>query len=109
VANVEKHKRNPLQEWMESEEGTTPSRSRSSHLLGEYVKIQKPAAKKVRTPAALNPKAAVPPKPDLALAREPATPAKTTAKQSQAASWDHLKKLERLPNLRRAPGKTKGR
>lgn len=96
MANQGKHSRNPVLEWMEGEEGTTPTKSRGSHVVDRYVKKAKPTLKKARKPAA----AAAAPKPEPALIREAAPPAKADAKASQAASWEHQRKLERLSQLR---------
>ncbi len=96
MANLEKHKKNPVQEWMEAEESTLPSQARSSHVIGAYVKIPKTAARKVRR-LAVNSQAA---KTEPALVREPAPPSKPEEKQTQANSLDHLRKLNRLPKLR---------
>ena len=104
MANLEKHKKNPILEWLEAEESTLPTHSRSTHVLGSYIKIPKPASKKFRQ-SAPNHKA---PKPDLALARESAPPPKITGKTSQLASFEHQRRLERLPKLR-APYQYKSR
>ncbi|HXG32701.1 MAG TPA: hypothetical protein VNJ11_05005 [Bryobacteraceae bacterium] len=92
MRNPEKHKKNLVLTW--EEEDSFPTHSRSAHLLGPRVKVTKPVAVKGRSG---NP---APPKADVLAMREPAPPARITIKQSQPASWDHLKKLERLPNLR---------
>jgi len=95
MANLEKHKRNLVHEWLESEESDLPAQSRSSRVLGSYVKISKPVARKVRS---LPP--SPPSRPDPALAREPGPPPKVDEKHSQASSPEHLRKLQRLPKLR---------
>ncbi len=95
MANLEKHKKNPLHEWMEAEEGTFPAQSRSSHVLGAYIKIPKAVTRKSRR---VMPESQ-PAKPEPALARE-ATPAKLEEKRSQASSPEHLRRLSRLPKLR---------
>ena len=96
MANPEKHKKNPVLEWLEADESDVPASPRSGHVIGAYVKIPKQLAKRSKV---MPPRPAAP-KPDLSLAREPAAPPKPAARHSQLASWDHLKKLERLPQLR---------
>lgn len=96
MANLEKHKKNPMQEWMEGDESTLPAQSRSSHVLGAYIKIPKAVSRKARRAVPEVPAA----KPDPALAREPAPPMKAEDKHSQASSLEHLRKLNRLPKLR---------
>lgn len=96
MANLEKHPKNPLREWLDEEEGTVPAQSRSSHVVGAYIKIPKPQARKMRRPAANG----VTQKVEPALVREPASPSKPEEKPSQASSPDHLRKLRRLPKLR---------
>jgi hypothetical protein len=96
MANLEKHKKNLSQEWTEAEESTLPAQSRSSHVLGAYIKIPKAVSRKGRRAA---PAARVA-KPEPALAREPAPPSKAEEKPSQASSPGHLRKLNRLPKLR---------
>jgi hypothetical protein len=108
MANPEKHGKNPVREWFEGEEGTVPANPRSSHLVGSYIKGSKPLRKKSRPLMAARAQSQTPSKPDPALLREPSPPPKAIAKQSQTASWEHQKKLERLPNLR-APYQYKNR
>ncbi len=96
MANRGKHSRNPVSEWMEGEEGNTPTKSRSAHLVNCYVKKTRPVLKKARKAAV----AVAAPKPEPALMREPAPPPKNEAKPSPAASWEHQRRLERLPKLR---------
>ncbi len=96
MANLQKHRKNLLQEWMEAEEGTVPAQARSSHVLGAYIKIPKAVAKKSRRVAVMGPSK----KTDPALAREPAPPARAEERHSQASSPEHLRKLNRLPKLR---------
>lgn len=94
MANVEKHKHNLVDEWLEGEEGTLPAHPRSAHLTGG------PATKPVRRrfrPPALNGSAG---KPELALMREAAPPLKAEEKHSQASAPEHLRKQQRLPKLR---------
>jgi hypothetical protein len=104
MANLEKHKKNLVSEWLEAEESTVPTQSRSTRILGSYIKIQKPISRKFRQ----NLPDRKPQKPDVSLLREPAPPPKQTAKSSQLASWEHQRKLERLPKLR-APYQYKNR
>lgn len=108
MANPEKHRKNPVREWFEGEEGTVPANPRSSHVVGSYIKGSKPLAKKPRLVTAARAQSQTPSKPEPALLREPGRPAKAIAKPSQTASWEHQKKLERLPNLR-APYQYKNR
>jgi hypothetical protein len=96
VANLEKHKKNPLQEWLEAEESTLPAQPRSSHVLGAYIKIPKTMARKTRRIAPVTQAA----KPEPALAKEAAPPAKQEDRPSQASSPEHFRKLSRLPRLR---------
>jgi hypothetical protein len=97
MANLEKHKKNPVLEYLEGEESTVPARPRSSHVVGAYIKIRKaPLAGKFRPPQANEPAAKIEP----ALVREPAPPGKAEDKHSQATSREHLLKSERLPDLR---------
>ena len=67
MANLEKHKKNVSQEWTEAEESTVPAQSRSSHVLGAYIKIPKAVTRGGRRAV---PAARVA-KPALALTREP--------------------------------------
>jgi hypothetical protein len=93
--NTGKHKKGQVQEWLEGEE-IVPSHSRSAHLLAAYIKLRRPAARKYqsRFPG----RAA--PRPAAALMRDPAPPIKTAPRHSQAASWEHLQKMQRLAPLR---------
>lgn len=105
MANSQKHKKNLAMEWLEAEDSAVPTHSRSSHLLGSYVKISKPLPKKKSRPAVRNQK---PSKADPSLAREPGSPPKSSEKHSQSASWERQRKLERLTQLR-APYQYKNR
>jgi hypothetical protein len=96
MANQGKHSRSPLADWLEGEDGTTPTKSRGAHVVDPYVKKGKVAVKKPGKRAA----PAGEPKPDPALAREAAVPAKPETKSSQSASWDHQRRMERLGQLR---------
>jgi len=96
VANTQKHPTDPIEEWLQEEENSAPTRSRSARALSAYVKIAKtPAGKSRKRPPGL-----APVKPDLALAREPGGDAKSLGRQSQPASFDHLLKMHRLSKLR---------
>jgi hypothetical protein len=96
MANLEKHKHNLVNQWLDDEEGTAPAQQRRAQLTGSSAKVTKAAPRKFRPPV-LNGHTA---KPDPALAREPAPPAKPLDKHSQASSPEHLRKLQRLPKLR---------
>jgi hypothetical protein len=96
VANLEKHKKNPMREWLEEEESTLPAKPRSSHVLGAYIKIPRAAA---RRPRRIVPEVQAA-KPEPALAREAAPPSRQEEKRTQANSPEHLRKLSRTPKLR---------
>ncbi|MCC7176357.1 MAG: hypothetical protein IT159_14290 [Bryobacterales bacterium] len=96
MANQGKHPKDPIQEWILGEEGDVPTSTRGAHVVGGYIKRGKPALKKARKPAAPE----TPAKPEPALIRESSPPHKTEAKPSQAASWEHQRRLERLSQLR---------
>ena len=104
MANQGKHKKSPVLEWLEGEEGSAPTKSRGSHVVDSYIKKNRVALKKAR--AIVTPGA--PEKVEPALLREPGPPTKTDAKSSQLASWEHQRKLERLGKLR-APYQYKSR
>ncbi len=104
MANLEKHRKNLALEWMEAEESNVPTHSRSSRVLGSHIKTGKAVPKKFR-PTVAEPPAA---KPDESMLREPGPAPKLTSKNSQLASWEHQRKLERLPKLR-APYQYKNR
>ena len=104
MANQGKHKKNPLVDWMEGEDSTVPTKSRSSHIVDTYIKKSKVAVKKFRRVAA----AQLAQKTEAALVREPGPSPKLEANTSQAASWEHQKRVERLPQLR-APYQYRGR
>ncbi len=96
--NPGKHTKNWVQEWLEETEDDStvvPTHSRGSHVLGSYVKINKPVIRKARR---FQPPE--PPKAGAEMMREPGGPPKVKEQHSQTASWDHLRKLERLPQLR---------
>ena len=97
MAKLEKHKKNLIQEWMEAEESSVPARPRGSDQAESREKIRKPpVAGKARLLRPSPPAA----KPEPALIREPAAAPRTQEKHSQAASREHLLKLERLSQLR---------
>jgi hypothetical protein len=100
MANLEKHKRNLVYEFLEGDESVEAAQSRSIHLIGG--KAVKAVPRRFKPPVP-NGRAA---KPEPALAREPA-PAKIEGKHSQASAPAHLRKLQRLPNLR-APYRMRG-
>ncbi len=103
MANQGKHKKHPMLDWMEGEDSTVPTQSRSSHVVNSYIKRSKTAVKKFRRAAA----AQSPQKLEPALVREPGPAVKPEMKSSQAASWEHQKRLERLAQLR-APYQYRG-
>jgi hypothetical protein len=93
MANPEKHKRNLVYEFLGGDEAVEAAQSRSIHVIGG--KALKAVPRRFRPPVQ-NGQAK---KPDPALAREPA-PAKIEEKHSQASAPEHLRRLQRLPNLR---------
>lgn len=95
MANSEKHKKNPILEWLGDEETEFGAQARSPRLVGGAGKLAKAVARKPPIPAD-----AAPPRPDPALMREPAPPPKLNEHRSQASSPEHLRKLRRLPRLR---------
>jgi hypothetical protein len=104
MANQGKHKKDPMSEWLKGEEGMAPTKSRGSHVVDSYIKKNKPTLRKHRPVIA----EAAPVKPEVPLLREASPPPKAGAKQSQCASWEHLRKLGRLGKLR-APYQYKSR
>jgi hypothetical protein len=52
MANQGKHKSNPAREWLDGDDSTVPTHSRSSHLIGAYIKKKKPSLKKIKPPTA---------------------------------------------------------
>ncbi len=95
MANQGKHRKDPVVEWLQGEESAVPTARRGSHLVDSYIKKGKTPLKRSRPQAA----AAAPPKPEPEV-REPGPPPKLTGKSSPLASWEHQRKLERLPQLR---------
>jgi hypothetical protein len=104
MANVGKHKRNLVHEFLGGDEAVEPAQARSVHLTGAQGKSAKGGLRRVRL-LLLNGRAQ---KPDAALVREPAPPSRMEERTSQASSPDHLRKLQRIPNLR-APYMNPGR
>ncbi len=95
MPNPEKHKKNPILEWLGDEQTELGSQARSTRVVGGSGKTQKTLVKKPAVPAP-----PPPPKPDPALMREPAPPGRLNDKPSQTSSPEHLRKLQRLPRLR---------
>ncbi|MGB9605445.1 MAG: hypothetical protein ACP5U2_07235 [Bryobacteraceae bacterium] len=95
MANLEKHKKNPLLEWLADEEVELGGQARSPRVVGGGGKNQKLTPRRPPMPI-------VPPeKPDPALLlRKPAPPPKLEERHSPASSPEHLRKLQRLPRLR---------
>jgi hypothetical protein len=104
MANLGKHKRNLVSEFLGGDEAAEPAQSRSVHLTVVAGKAAKGAVRRVR-PFVSNGQAQ---RPDVALIREPALPSRMDDKTSQASSPEHLRKLQRLPKLR-APYQNSGR
>ncbi len=96
MANQGKHSRSPLAEWLEGEDEATPTNPRGAHVVGAFIKKGKVAVKKPRKKAT----AAGQAQPEPALAREAAPAARPETKPSPSASWEHLRKMERLGQLR---------
>lgn len=96
MANPEKHKKNPILEWLGEEQTELGAQARSSRIVGGG-KTQKVVA---RRPVVLANANSTPAKPDPALIREPGPPLKLEERHSQASSPEHLRKLNRLPRLR---------
>jgi hypothetical protein len=97
MANLEKHKTNPLQEWLADELSEIPAQPRGSRVLGTHLKKPKAAvSRKFRPVVGSQPE----PKLEPAQVREAAPPPRSEEKHSQASSREHLLKSERLPNLR---------
>ena len=101
MANLEKHKKNLA---LEQQESILPSHSRSSRVLGAHLKATKPVLRKFRPKVSKQED----PKPEVSLMREPAPPPRLEPKHSPSASWEHQRRLERIPQLR-APYQYKAR
>lgn len=97
MANSEKHKRNPIQDWLGEDEIPAQAKARGA----ASGKLPKSGSRRVR--AGIAEQAG---KPDPALMREPSQEIKPGIKTSQANSPDHLRKQQRLAALR-APHSTK--
>lgn len=97
MANLQKHKKNLVQEWLEGEGEVTGARAGSADVLGSRLKIQKPV---VGGKSRLARPSQPPPKPEPALVREAGPSRRPVQRHSQATSREHLLKLERLPKLR---------
>jgi hypothetical protein len=95
MANPEKHKKNPIMEWLGDEETELGCQARAARVVGGGDKLSKAVARK---PPVLVPPVAA--KPDPALMREAAPPHRLNERHSQASSPEHLRKLQRLPRLR---------
>lgn len=106
MANLEKHKKNFMQEWTEGEDSTVPAQTRSAHVLGAYIKIPKLVPRKGRREKPNGAATRVEP----ALMREAAPPPKVEEKPTQASSPEHLRKQQRLSKLRApfAPNPARG-
>jgi hypothetical protein len=96
VANLQKHPKSPILEWLQEEENSAPTHSRSARTLSAYVGLVKTTARKSRRLPPWEP----PAKPEPALAREPGGENKPPGKPSQLGSFDHLLKSSRLLQLR---------
>jgi hypothetical protein len=96
MGSPEKHKKNLIEEWPEGEEGVVPAQSGSAHGSGAPGKTARLLPRRSRPPI----QSAGAPKPDAALFREPAPPPKMDERHSQSSSPEHLRRLQRLPNLR---------
>ena len=104
MANLEKHKRNLVNEFLGDDQAGEPVQLRSVHLTGAQGKAAKAVPRRSRLPIP----AGQPKKPEPALTREAALPPKPEGRASQASSPGHLRKLQRLSKLR-APYLTAGR
>jgi hypothetical protein len=87
--NPGKHKKGRIQEWLEGEGSLVPRHSQSTHLLAASIKLRRPVARTFRSYL-----------PDRAVPGPEAAPLKTAVRHSQAASWEHLQRLQRLAPLR---------
>ncbi len=104
MANLEKHKRNLVHEFLGDDQAGEPVQLRSVRLTGAKGKAAKAIPRRSRPPIP----AGQAKKPEPALIREPALPPKPEERASQASSPEHLRKLQRLSKLR-APYTTAGR
>ncbi len=94
MAKAEKHKKNPLVEWMAEEESDLGAHARSPRIVGGG-KTQKVGSRKAAVTTLANEKA----DPALLL-REPGPLPRLEERHSPAGSPEHLRKLQRLPRLR---------
>jgi hypothetical protein len=99
MANLEKHL---VYEFLGGDEAVEAAQSRGIHVVGVHGKAVKAVSRRFRPPVQ-NGQAK---KPDPALVREPA-PAKMEEKHSQASAPEHLRRVQRISNLR-APYGTRG-
>jgi hypothetical protein len=104
MANQGKHKKSPVLEWLEGEEGSAPTKSRASHVVDSYIKKNRVALKKPKVTVITD----APQKVEPALLREAGPSSRLDTKTSQTASWEHQRRLERLGKLR-APYQYKSR
>jgi hypothetical protein len=93
MANVEKHKRDLIDEWQEGEGEAAPAQSGKLHVVASGGKA---VPRRLKLPVQDRPGV----KPDPALIREAAPPPKPDEKHSQASAPDHLRRLQRIPKLR---------
>lgn len=91
MANPDKHKRNPIQDWLGEDEIPAQAKARGA----ASGKLPKSGSRRLRS-AAAEPVS----KPEPALMREPSQQVRADLKTSQANSPDHLRKQQRLPALR---------
>ena len=104
MANQGKHKTSPAREWLDGDESSVPTQSRSSHLVDSYIKKNKPTVRKFRTAVA----AGAPVEQDSLRMREPGPAPKAAAKHSPASSLEHQRRVERIRQLR-APSQYRNR
>ncbi len=99
MSSPEKHKINPLMEWLDEEAPTVAAKSRG----GAANKSPKALSRRYRLPEANGSGKEIEP----AMMREASQPGRTDERTpSQANSREHLLKQQRLPTLR-APHSTK--
>ena len=102
MANPEKHKRNPLEEYLVGEDSLVPTQTRGRHVAGAYVKgSKKPDARKGRIVLPVSREAS----PDPLQFREAGAASVAPVKHSQASSWEHLRKKEKQKQLRPRPSR----
>lgn len=98
MSSPEKHKINPLMEWLDEEAPTLTAMRRG----GAANKSPKPLSRRYRAPVAIGAGEKIEP----AMMREAAQSIRIDERASQANSREHLLKQQRLPMLR-APHSTK--